>query len=96
MTTQPASPEVKKRLQNVNVRDIQKLNQQRGKIQEGNKEISLKKPSPSDPELQAILRDPACELRPTNSEERENERTFDLKSKNGDVVKITVECTERR
>ncbi|HUX80006.1 MAG TPA: hypothetical protein VMW10_09730, partial [Alphaproteobacteria bacterium] len=55
--------EAHRRLENFKPEDIKSLVQQQGKIKEGDKEFTLKDPSPTDPTLQAIIYDPHLEIK---------------------------------
>lgn len=95
MTTQTIPADVQARLQNIQIRDIQKLITQHGKIEEGNKEITLKDPSVTDSRIQAILNDPTCELKPIKPQATNNEMFYDLRA-NGRNIRIRVACQARR
>ena len=95
MTTQTVPADIQARLQNIHIRDIQKLVAQRGKIEEGNKEITLKEPSTTDSRIQAILNDPACELKPIKPQASDNEMYYDLRA-NGRNIRLRVACQARK
>ncbi len=95
MTTKQTSPEAHVRLANFKPKDIKSLVQQRGTATEGNKEFTLKDPSPTDPTLQAIINDPTLEIKSIGDQNKSGEMYFDLKA-NGRQVRVKVICHIRQ
>jgi hypothetical protein len=90
MTTQQS--EIHTRLENFKPADIKSLVQQQGKATEGDKEFTLRDPSPADPTLQALINDPDLEIKSIGSQTKGGEMYYDLRA-NGKQVRVKVTCT---
>jgi hypothetical protein len=89
MTTQPS--ESHKHLQNLKPEDIKSLVQQQGKATKGDKEIILRDPPVTDPNLQSIIYDPYLEVKSIGNQTKDGEMYFDLKA-DSKQLRIKVTC----
>ncbi|MBA3814640.1 MAG: hypothetical protein H0X26_09230 [Alphaproteobacteria bacterium] len=71
--------------------DIKALIQKQGKTTIGDKEVTLKAPSATDPKLQEIIKDPSFTVKPVGNPSSNGECEYDLTA-NGQSVKIKVDC----